>query len=365
MKLVIFSLLFLFAAISNSEANSYQTMEDTLLIVPVVVHVVYSSPVQNISDYQIHSQIEALNKDFRKKNEDVAIIDPIFKNFVADINIEFRLAHIDLNGNHFTGITRTATSHGPFGDNDIYFTNKGGLDIWDSHRYLNVYVCDLVTGLSGFSSSPGFISDIDGVVVDYEYFGIGGTAKPPFNKGRTLTHEIGHWLGLKHIWGTGGCESDDGIHDTPVQDAAVGCSKSYSSCGEVNMVQNFMGYGVDSCLLFFTQGQKEVIRNCLTGYRKDILENSSYVLNILPVSSNSLLISYMNRDLSIYIGSVTFDKANIQLFTLLGEELVNKSVNVSDGNLIIHNISLPYSNYYLIVLTTETYVYKRIVLLNF
>ena len=113
------------------------------------------------------------------------------------------MASEDPNGNTTTGITRTATSQSSFSTNDgVKYSSSGGVDAWNTSEYLNIWVCDLSGGLLGYAQFPGGTASSDGVVCDYAYFGNMGTATPPYDQGRTLTHEIGHWLNLRHIWGT-------------------------------------------------------------------------------------------------------------------------------------------------------------------
>lgn len=214
--------------ISNNGYFLQQT--DEPIIIPVVVHVVYNTTEQNISENQINSQIQILNNDYRKLNSDISNVPPLFENDASDCSIEFVLATYDPNGNQTTGITRTETSIQEFFYDDDYvkMTSEGGIDSWDSQRYLNLWVCNLESGILGYSSFPGVgPASLDGVVIDYKAFGNTGTAEAPNNKGRTATHEIGHWLNLYHIWGDdreypndplNDCEGDDLVYDTPNQD---------------------------------------------------------------------------------------------------------------------------------------------------
>jgi hypothetical protein len=222
--------------------------------IPVVVHVVYNTSVENISDNQILSQIQVLNDDFRRLNSDADNTWPQ----AADVEVEFCLATIDPAGGATSGITRTSTSVTSFSTNDaMKFNSSGGHDAWPAGDYLNIWVCDLSGGLLGYAQFPGGNASTDGVVIDYQYFGTTGTATAPFDLGRTATHEVGHWLNLRHIWGDGGCSVDDFVSDTPLSDAAnYGCSIGHESCGTVDMVQNYMDYSDDACMNLFTLGQK-------------------------------------------------------------------------------------------------------------
>ena len=216
---------------------------------------IYNTTSQNISDAQIQSQITVLNQDFRRTNADKTTLWPQ----AADSEIQFCLANVDPNGLSTTGITRTQTSVTSFSTNDaMKFSAQGGKDAWNTSKYLNIWVCNIGGGILGYAQFPGGGSaSTDGVVIGFNYFGTTGTATAPFNKGRTATHEVGHWLNLRHIWGDGPCGTDDFVTDTPESDAAnYGCATGHVSCGTVDMVQNYMDYSDDACMNLFTAGQK-------------------------------------------------------------------------------------------------------------
>lgn len=234
-----------------------------LIRIPVVVHVVYNDSAQNISDAQIQSQIEVLNEDFRKLNSDAVNVPEEFAALVADAGIEFYLANEDPDGNATTGITRTYTESKKFGTNDnIKRSAKGGKDPWRTDKYLNLWSCNLsffLGELLGYAQFPGGNPDTDGVVINYKYFGRGGSSIAPFDKGRTATHEVGHWLNLRHIWGDGGCGASDFVDDTPdAESEYYGCPSYPSiSCGTSDMFMNYMDYVDDACMFMFSEGQKE------------------------------------------------------------------------------------------------------------
>ena len=245
-----------------------------LITIPTVVHVVYKDAVQNISDAQIHSQLQVLNEDFRRNNKDAVNTVNEFLPIAADTEIEFCLATIDPSGQPSTGITRTSSTQTSFGINDqIKFATMSGKDIWDASKYLNIWVGELEGGIFGYAQFPGGNPNTDGVVVDYRYFGTMGTVSAPFHLGRTTTHEVGHWLYLFHIWGDGGCNLDDAVADTPIASqpnytnppcSTLGPNSCVSAHNDLpDMFQNYMDYSADACMNLFTDGQKARMRAML------------------------------------------------------------------------------------------------------
>ena len=195
--------------------NQPESQNSTILTIPVVVHVVYYNSTENISTAQVQSQIDILNEDFRRLNADASNTPSGFQSVAVDTEIEFCLATTDPNGNSTTGITRTSTSQSSFSTNDgVKYSSSGGIDAWNTSEYLNIWVCDISGGILGYAQFPGGNASSDGVVCDYAYFGNIGTATYPFNLGRTATHEVGHWLNLRHIWGDSYC-GNDYCNDTP------------------------------------------------------------------------------------------------------------------------------------------------------
>lgn len=243
--------------------------------IPVVVHVVYNTDEQNIPEEQIKSQIDALNKDYRKLNPDISKVPPVWQNLAGDAQIEFFLATKDPKGNPTNGITRDKTSMASFEDDDhVKSKATGGADPWLADHYLNLWVCLLGGGLLGYAQFPGGPPETDGVVITHTAFGTTGTAAPPFNLGRTATHEIGHWLNLFHIWGDDGtgCTGSDFVDDTPNQAGNnFGCPEfpqvTCDNGPNGDMFMNYMDYTDDRCMFMFTAGQVARIDACLEGPR--------------------------------------------------------------------------------------------------
>jgi hypothetical protein len=264
--------------ISNNTSSS-KSMPN-IITIPVVVHVIYKNSSQNISDAQIFSQIDILNEDFRMNNSDASSVPSAFAGAAADCEIEFCLAVRDPNGNVTTGITRTYTTTSSFsGYTSMKYSSTGGQDAWNTSDYLNIWVCNLASGLLGFATFPGGNSNTDGVVCDYAYFGNTGTATSPYDLGRTATHEVGHWLNLYHIWGDSYC-GNDYVSDTPKhEESNYGCP-SYphaSSCSGTGssgeMFMNYMDYTNDACMFMFSTGQKNRMRATLNGSRSSLLSS--------------------------------------------------------------------------------------------
>lgn len=242
------------------------------ILIPVVVHVIHNGSVEgeglNVPLSQIQEQIRILNEDFQRLNADAANTPAEFLPFAGLINIEFILAKQNPSGLPTDGITRTVGPKSAY-DPNTDATIIGQVIQWDPNEYMNMYVTALVSPFIGYSSFP--ISDLpglsgapsssitDGVVIDYRFFGSGGSAIPA-SRGRTATHEVGHFFGLRHIWGDGGCGVDDFVADTPLQDNSNNiCSPNVSrfSCDSNDMIQNYMDYTPDACMNLFTKGQVE------------------------------------------------------------------------------------------------------------
>lgn len=258
----------------------------TVIQIPIVVHIVHRGEVYgtgvNITDEQIFSQLEVLNEDFRRTNADTVSTPFTFRSVAADLEIEFVLAVSDPNGLPTTGINRVQGTQNQWNPNfNSDYENLPAQSYWPAEDYLNIWVTDLASPFLGYaqfpvaSGLPGLESAIndrltDGVVIDFRVFG--SIDKYPqanlssrYNRGRTTTHEIGHFLGLRHIWGDGSCTEDDFCADTP---AANRSNVNYSSCifpgadsctedALPDMFQNYMDYTDDICMNLFTQDQKD------------------------------------------------------------------------------------------------------------
>ncbi|HYC39035.1 MAG TPA: M43 family zinc metalloprotease [Chitinophagaceae bacterium] len=250
----------------------------SLIRIPVVVHILYHYPSQKIPDSRVHEQIAALNRDFRRRATDTSRTPAYFRQFAADCEIEFQLATSDPRMRSTTGIVKKYSPVLQWGmDDRMKFSSEMGSDAWDPGSYLNIWVCDL-KGLAGYSSMPGGPKEKDGIVMDFEAFGTTGVTAG-YDMGRTLVHEVGHWLGLKHLWGDTDC-GDDGVSDTPQQSFyTVGCPSGIRvTCNNGpygNMYMNFMDFTADACMNLFTVGQKQRMRSLFSagGPRASLLHS--------------------------------------------------------------------------------------------
>ena len=221
------------------------------IIIPVVVNVLYKTAGQNISDAQILSQIAVLNEDFAGTNSDYNLTPGIWQPIRAgDTKIKF--IH--------SKTVRQATSKKSWSTNDAMKKGaQGGISPTTPTTHLNMWSCNMGGGILGYAQFPGGNPATDGVVMDDNAFGNTGTAAAPYGLGRTATHEVGHWLNLRHIWGDATC-GNDLVGDTPVaQSSNGGCPSfpKYGSCSttEPMMTMNYMDYTYDACMYMFTAGQ--------------------------------------------------------------------------------------------------------------
>lgn len=239
-----------------------------LVTVKTIVHVVYKTPEQNISDAQIKSQIAVLNKDFRATNPDKSKTPAPWKGLVSDSHITFKLVKV----------TRTKTTKSGFTHDDgVKKASTGGIPPVTPKTHLNMWVCALTGGLLGYAQFPGGPSATDGVVINYRAFGTMGTAQAPFHKGRTATHEVGHYFNLRHIWGdTPDCAGTDMAADTPNCAGpntgtptwpVVTCNNGPNG----DMFMNYMDYTDDVAMFMFTAQQVIRMRTALETVRSGLI----------------------------------------------------------------------------------------------
>lgn len=294
--------------------NSTYSQSGGIITIPVVVHVIHNGqPVgtaPNITDPQVESQITVMNNDFRRLTGT-----PGFNNnpIGADVMVQFALAKVDPNGNPTNGINRVNLCQASWSTTAINSTVKPTTQ-WDPALYLNMWSVQFsdptllgyaqfpdASGLGGLNASGG-AANTDGVVCNYATFGSitynDGTflLSPPYNQGRTMTHEVGHWLGLRHIWGDGGCNVDDFCADTPnAGQPNFGCPAGTDSCPTspgVDMIENYMDYTDDACMNIFTQNQKD---------RITVIMNNAARRTTLKTSTKDVAIPLFANDAEIKI----------------------------------------------------------------
>jgi len=347
-----------------------------VITIPVVVHVVYKTASQNISDEQIYSQIDVLNEDYRMLNADAASIPSAWNSVKADVGIEFCLAVRDPNGFPTTGITRTETTVTSWnGSDNVKLTSQGGKNAWPAGQYLNIWVCNIGAGLLGYASQPGVTAAMDGLVIGYAYFGRGVPGvSATYNKGRTATHEIGHYFNLDHPWGpneaNANCNQDDAVSDTPKQEGPnFGCQTfPHITCDNGpngDMFHNFLDYGRDNCLLLFTNGQKERMHAALNGPRASLKTSLGCVptnvgIEDAPLASQFVMYPNPANDLlTIKSESDILSTADIRIVNVTGIEVMRQiGLNLSNATLSIGH--LPVGIYLLEVSTSSEKTISRL-----
>lgn len=321
-------------------AHPYPTGGRAVITIPVVVHVVWKTASQNISDGQIQSQITVLNQDFTRTNTDASSTPAAFLPQAANVGFNFCLATVDQSGNSTTGIERrqTTTTSWTLNDNVKHYST-GGLDAWDPHNYFNIWVCNLSGGVLGYAEFPttSSASNTFGAVILYTCFGSqaiypSGTYNSFYNLGRTTTHEIGHCFNLFHIWGDDGtsCSGTDGCADTPNQaDETYGAPSGVQTdaCATVSpgkMYQNYMDYSDDVALNLFTNNQKTRMLFIINSTQYSALQQSNRC-GVVSVN-NSLLDFGFDVHPSPTSGAFTLDFGNgtkenldISIYNILGE----------------------------------------------
>lgn len=364
----------------NAKAYSSNNLEKSGAIynIPVVVHIVYNTPEQNLADSVIFNQIQSLSDDYNRLNADTVNMRSDFDIVKGSPQINFTLAQIDPSGAATTGITRTSTATSSFGSlafltgdfadlEKVKSTMDGGEDPWDQTRYLNIWVCNMsinifgteTTALLGYATPPSGLPNwpagstpnlSDGVVIQFQAFGsnnpniLDAGAGPIDVRGRTASHEVGHYLGLRHIWGDGDCTEEDGIDDTPNADAQSNqdCDITKNTCTDniqgvdlPDMVENFMDYSEETCQNSFTQGQVDLMHGVLDNQRVDLVSNNPATINELNLLSFSIAPNPANNQIQIesndLIESISIISVDGQ--TVYSAELNNTSTFINTSEL--------------------------------
>lgn len=266
---------------NNLDLNSNNGSRGISYTIPVVFHIIHAGGSENISNEQVEDVIRIMNNDFQKLNSDWENVNEAFIGIVADAEVEFKLARKDPSGNCTNGITRTFSSitYGGNGNQRINAVQNAHGN-WPGDRYLNVFVAADIGGAAGYTTYPSNFGGTgmgNGIHVLDTYVGSIGTGTP--GRSRTMTHEVGHWLNLPHLWGNSNepnlqsnCNEDDGVADTPNTIGWTVCNRNGESCGSLDNVENYMEYSY--CSKMFTNGQKarmHAAMNSGTGGRNKVV----------------------------------------------------------------------------------------------
>ncbi|HTN06132.1 M43 family zinc metalloprotease [Agriterribacter sp.] len=330
---------------------------NAIVTIPVVVHIVMDNPAL-VTDEQVQSQLDVLNADYAGKNADSVNIPAPFKSLFGKGNIRFCLAQRSPSNEPSNGITRKISSATSVpGDNDpVKYASMGGVDAWDINRYLNIWVCKMKEsndlGYSFMPGLPGLASSDVGLVTAYHAFGTIGSAAAPFNKGRTATHEIGHFFNLSHIWGANQCVSScsdsDFVDDTPNQDTChyktpVFPQKDACTSNEPGvMFMNFMDYVDDAAMCLFTTGQTDRMETALSTFtdRMQLMTSNGCVPPVLYNNDVKALAVVSPANAVVYCGTNIIPQLSI--INLGDLPLTNIRLNVSvDGGIpVVTNLTL-------------------------
>ena len=340
-------------------------------IIPVVFHIVYNKPSQDFTDAQVQKQLDILNRDFARLNPDTVKTPSVWKSIASDGGVQFCLAKRDPFGNATTGIIHTRTNVTDLANlNSVKSSASGGDDIWNAKRYLNIWVTYIDQNTFGYSTFPTDLAQypqIDGIVINSKAFSINDSNFIKRNLGRTLTHEVGHWLNLFHTFGTdiGVKCSTDFVDDTPPQQFVTKPDTCYTfphfdDCsfgGNGTMFMNYMNYIADSCYNMFTTGQKTRMLAALQMYRSEILTqtttcnlvgtnniNESIELNVFPNPTYS-------GSVNIEVNTSASEIADIFICDGMGRT-INQKLKVS-----LQNVPISFNNlstgYYLVRVKTQ------------
>jgi PKD repeat protein len=340
----------------NSIGKTSQPGKRTTAVynIPVVVHVIHNGEGvgtgNNISAAQIISQINVLNEDFRNLNADRNGIPAAFQANQADVQLNFCLAAIDKNGLVMAepGINRIdrnsfAWKNAPY-DFEYIDDKIKPATIWNPSNYLNIWITDLSDDILGYSQFPnntanlggidpiGGLATTDGIVIQYNAFGRVGNVSPPYNKGRTTTHEMGHFFGLRHIWGDEDC-GNDFCNDTPVQlKENTGCPTfpkvSCSNSPNGDMFMNFMDYTNDGCMFMFTNDQKariQAVMSANTPRRSSLGSSTVCNTTALPVANFTFSPINIVAGTTVTFTDVSSGNPSAWLWNFGGGALVNTS----------------------------------------
>ena len=321
------------------ETHNDNRLSQTVITIPCVIFNVYHNNFDSLSQAQLESQIDVLNNDFNATNTDRLPSSHPYFSKIGNAQIIFCIAEIDPNGNRTSGIIRNKTTNNFTNASDIKYTNKNGIDGWPADEYLNIWVSNIAQSqFLGQADFPGIFpvgSRHDGLIVQYNAYGNIGTLLAKYDKGRTATHEIGHWLNLQHIWGDATC-GDDEIDDTPTQATSnydcptfphISCSNGPNG----DLYMNYMDYTDDACMSMFTNGQAQRMLAVLSTSRSSIVTSNK-------CSGTTSFLQQKVENIKIYpnpiqnyvniagIPSTKFPTIVIDILNILGEKVYSISM---------------------------------------
>lgn len=418
----------LIKGLAKSNFNLSTSKTNEVYTIPVVFHVVYNNEEENLSDEVLQNQLDILNENFRRTTADTVDTREEFLDIVGDSHIQFVLADTDPDGLSTTGIVRTNTSVTHFGGvlpynasqqdeiitwvNDSLFYNffritqedLGGSEPWDPNNYLNIWIGDLrilEPEINNFEELVFFglatppedtsvwpdsvlqsLSDFDeGVLMHYVNIGNNNPNSFPapytvFNglvtEGKLLVHEVGHYLGLRHIWGDGDCSFDDFLNDTPNSNGSslYDCNFNINSCTDdingvdlPNMVENYMDYSSNNCQNSFTLDQIDLMTDVLEIFRPelaDILITSNEDL----ISSTGSISVYPNpaKDKLFIDLNTTVQNVEVNIYNSIGQRVHDEQFQ--ELQLLPLNLSLPAGLYHVEISSGQSPLSQRKVIVQ-
>jgi len=312
-----------------------KAMTRTPKTVQLVFHILYQTEEENISDEVIAEQIQIINDDFNGLNSDLTAVPDFFQEFIGNPEISFVLTSEDQNGLPFSGVFRQmtdidniASQFSADGKEVIKYKVLGGSDAFFPESHINVWIgrSDDIFGVTSPLEYAGTADD--GIIITPEAFGTNDDPTSITNLGRTMTHELGHYFGLNHLWGKeNGCDNDDGIEDTPIQEGPyIDCLEfPQLSCESFDMHMNFMDFSNDECLLFFTQGQVEIMQQTLAEIRSGTIVSTTDIGRIEEIPDIDIKI--INNQVSISSPIDLEGPFSISIYSIEGRRIYKDLLN--------------------------------------